>query len=529
MIRALTAKESSYLSDPSEFTNFAYSFTLVESKENERIEDLKTRAASALALVAADNALLTASICVANNSLVFRQNLDATIPLRVDEEGESLDVVVECGALNNMSLLYCVTLSISKQLIQQLIQQLELATPLHVFKHGLSRVVLVPNQSNKTKVGIVFTFAHAAFDGAVAAHIVFQFVRALKGIKEAEKKPAIEDFAQDMVPKTERTWSKFVRFILNLLGLYYFIYTAKPSLLRKAPQLSPDESQILFESLKNTKGMHESALNAQLTRIVTRHFTAQETAAIIQRAKSLKVSVTSLLGGAMGAAFASDQLLPPTPPASSKKSPVRQISLLTGLAVNGRPARSIPTAVNGAFNYVLLLPHVSINITSTPQDLIRETDIQSLLISHELKARLHRNEPYQLARFLPSQQLVAFKWSQQKSQDQGVTPKMYQLAPEKAKDSLPVGYTLSNVGNFLFSGGLGSGDTTTATPNNNEVVLDDFRFVSTMRCDINTRRIELSVVTLDGKMTVAFSHLNGMVGHQDIDVLFDRFLTGLMG
>ncbi|KAJ3285461.1 hypothetical protein HDU79_007326 [Rhizoclosmatium sp. JEL0117] len=489
-LRPLSPKEASYLSDATEFTNFGYSLTLsISANEAEK------RLPIVLERVSNEHPNLGSRIAVsATNTntkpeLVFERRPCFRVPIR-SCNGASIDGVV----------------------------QTELATPFHVFRRGLARVVVVGNSDldDRSRVGLVFVFSHAAFDGAVAAQIVFSCIKGLlnkdtteEGGKEVV---AVEDklWFVDMIPKTERTWTKFIGFILNLLGLYYFIYKSKPVLLKQTPVPLQDDIQSLFENLRQSKGIEEHALHSQLTLCSTTSFNAQDTAHIIQRAKTLKVSVTSLLCGAMGAAFAHPSLLPTsTLPESKRHKP--QISLLAGLAVNGRPARHIPSTTDGTFNYILLLPHVSISQTS---DLTTETDIQSLMIFQDLRTRLARNEPFHLARFLPAPSTVAAKWKDEGAQSVGFTPKMYQLAPVKAKTDTPVAYTLSNVGNFNQD----FGD-----------AVQDFRMVSTMRTDINTRRVEVGVVTLDGRMTVTLSWLNGMVGDEQLSLLKERFLSGLMG
>ncbi|ORY42170.1 hypothetical protein BCR33DRAFT_718370, partial [Rhizoclosmatium globosum] len=447
-----------------EFTNFAYSLTLsISANEAEK------RLPLVLERVSNEHPNLGSRIAVSATNTNTKPEL---VFERRPCNGASIDGVV----------------------------QTELATPFHVFRRGLARVVVVGNSDldDRGRVGLVFVFSHAAFDGAVAAQIVF---RCIKGLLN---KDTTEEGGK------EWTWTKFIGFILNLLGLYYFIFKSKPVLLKQTPVPSQDDTQSLFENLRQTNGIEEHALHSQLTLCTTTSFNAQETSHIIQRAKTLKVSVTSLLCGAMGAAFAHPSLLPTsTLPESKRHKP--QISLLAGLAVNGRPARHIPSTTDGAFNYILLLPHVSISQTS---DLTTETDIQSLMIFQDLRTRLARNEPFHLARFLPVPSTVAAKWKDEGAQSVGFTPKMYQLAPVKAKTDTPVAYTLSNVGNFNQD----FGD-----------AVQDFRMVSTMRTDINTRRVEVGVVTLDGRMTVTLSWLNGMVGDEQLSLLKERFLSGLMG
>ncbi|KAJ3119645.1 hypothetical protein HK100_000212 [Physocladia obscura] len=522
-VRKLNAKEASYLANTHEFTNFAYSFRISLDAFNS-LAAFTSAAKRSLECITKAHPLACCNVAVSAfaRALVFRKAKLSDLRVETAPSGSSLDSVL---------------LS-------------EIAIPIQVFHEPLVRIVLVlPTEAeinsefhHPKNAGVVFTFAHVGFDGTVAAHIITMWLNELLDSGSLNSLSETPQYSQqdvlvlesDMIPTSERTWQKFIRFVLNTLGLLVFIFfKSRPTIIKPSTAAPKSLDQIDKELLLLLRNKQE-AKNAQLTLFRSRFLNPEETEKVIQRAKRYGVSVTALICGALATAIACSKLLPQ----NNSRPPVflpfsfliilldrkkNTISILSALAINGRQARFISPQTDGAFNYILLAPHVSIKIIdeNSGEKLVTESHIQADLIKFELDRRLKSNEPLQMARFLPSPAKVFLTWFNKASWVSRIV-----ITPKEAPDfnavkfsaaRLPICYALSNVGRIRSS-------------SMSEILkVSDFRMVCTMRDEGNLRRIEANAVTFNKKMTISLQTLYGMVDAVDLDLLEERLYNILLG
>ncbi|KAI8611887.1 hypothetical protein BC830DRAFT_1139286 [Chytriomyces sp. MP71] len=473
VVRPLNAKEASYLCTRDQFTNFAFGLTLAG------VVVSRNDAANALESVARRNPLLRVRVALRSASLVFVARKAPDVVVADDM------VVVADSAVRLDSHL-----------------EAEISTPIPVLAHT-ARLTIIPREGD---TDVIFTFAHAAFDAMCASTIVADWIH----IVTSTPLPVSQDMdplqnvtvpPNDMIPTSERTWPNFFRFLWTVASLQFWIFMYMPVLLKVATP--PEDIRAAFKDV-----VTEEAKNMQLTRLTTHFLGAEETKKVVTRAKTLGVTVSGLIVGSLAAAIASDKLLPSKSPKAAKSSQTQaqKMALLAAIAVNGRPGLDIPSTHNGSFNYGLLVPLSSVTIVSEKSVAV-EAAIQSTRANLDLKRRLLAKEPLHLARFLPTYD--PFK----NPVAEGCHPPAMRLAPAKPADALPVAFVLSNLGSVRVG-----------VP-----AVRAFRMVSTLRPDINTRRVEVNVVSVDGLMSVTFAHLNGMVLRADLELLVERFLLGLLG
>ncbi|KAJ3249266.1 hypothetical protein HDU78_005406 [Chytriomyces hyalinus] len=503
MLRRLNSKEASYLASAPEFTNFGFAFAVKTTSATARVR-LTQAATSALNEVVERHVMMRATVVLDNAALAFKEG--GTVALEV-AEGVSLERVAESA----------------------------IATPMNTAA-SLAHLWLVFNDTNSEEdsdFAVVFTFAHCAFDAMCASSICFDWIKFLNANLQNvtihlspvsnQLSDKIFNVPIDMIPAKQKTWAAFIPFILHIIWLYMFMAFAKPATLQRAKIDSVDGVRSLFNNV-----FLESAKNAQLTRLFTRTLSKDETARVIQRAKSINTSVTGLICGAMSAALASERLLldPKTSVKNSSKSTStkkRQFSFLAGLSVNGRPGLDISPTEPGAYNYSLLIPHTSVTAVSDKSVSV-EAAVQSSRAALELTTRLRRDEPVQLARFLTPYDYFKHPLGNPSA----LKPALYALPDLRAeKKRLPLAFTLSNLGSFTCNV---AGEEAEGTGNIKEVLsVEGFRLLSTMRHDACTTRVEMHVVSLNKCMSITMSVLNEMVDPDNLQLLQSRFYTGLLG